>query len=613
MKIIAKKIYGKTIITSLDEHIALPEDGQYLFEIRASAKSWWQNTAERRTLLKKDSLMLTLNSKEIFSVPKKRKLRADDFWNGNVLHGNNQTIYIVMHSLKGDASIGFIVHGKPFLEEVNVYSISDGEVALRNLSPSKRDRTPWLTLLMAEGVTLNLISLSARAAVLGDDDQDIKIILDGKKEPNQKNTTHKDWYWCGYALRDKPLKFERYFEDENGPSRIDFIADGTPIIQSFMVKVQVAQLDYPVPRLYRPGPRGEDYNKYDSLIAKVVHDWNQKFLTKKQPVPNPLDPSLVKAIAYQESRLGYGANTVNYPAYPDIMQVGDTRNPAIHVLRSEKGFEEREWDDEKGRSSILRFSEHTEMRESRDSIYWGVRWLYHKAQYIKDNKRAWKSWEEAVEGYHKKGDAQYRMGVMKVYRQGIDSKGIRIWFFAAGLALLMFGAMTAFGLSNGMSERTTSEEVLKGEILKNQIYVIGGNRISLHDGFHIFSSNLTESERKQINPYDYYKGPYYVRYETGVVVDLNGDGRKDGLAVLGVNYGGTGYYTHLAEVLSQSDGTYKHVGSYVFQDRDVVADVSVRNGVVEVISIEHGPDDPSCCPTVHLLKKLTLADFLISQ
>lgn len=74
MKIIAKKIYGKTIITSFDEHIALPEDGQYLFEIRASAKSWWQNTAGRRTLLKKDSLMLTLNSKEIFPVPKKKEV-----------------------------------------------------------------------------------------------------------------------------------------------------------------------------------------------------------------------------------------------------------------------------------------------------------------------------------------------------------------------------------------------------------------------------------------------------------------------------------------------------------------------------------------------------------
>jgi len=364
------------------------------------------------------------------------------------------------------------------------------------------------------------------------------------------------------------------------------------------------------PRLYTQVSGGQDYNKYDDIITEITDYWNREFLGNKQPPPEPLDPSLVKAIAYQESRLGYGANIVNYPSYPDIMQVGDIRNPAIHALRSEKGFEEREWDDEKDKSSVLRFNEHVEMREPRDSIYWGVRWLYHKAQYIKDNKRAWKSWEEAVEAYHIQGDVQYRKSVMKIYRQGIDINGVRIWFFAAGLALLMSGAMAVFGLSNGMFETTANESVFKREILKNQTYFINNKRIYLHDGFHIFSSNLSKSERKNINPYDNYDGPYYVRYEKSALGDLNNDGAQDGIAVLGVNYGGTGYYIHLAAVLSQSDGTYQHIGSYVFEDRDAVQDISIHNGIIEVESIIHSKDDALCCPSIYATKKLTLSDFV---
>lgn len=609
MKSIIRKQYNKTLEHSFDDSFDL-EKGLYLFEITASAQSWWQNTTGRRALLKQDSLTLTLNSKELFPLPQKRKLLADDLWNGNILRGNSQTIYLLTNLLKGSVSIGFSVHGKPFLQELVIYSIIDGEVAFQNLSPSKRDRIPWLTFLMSEGVMLNSISLSVIAGVVGGDDQDLQLVIDGKKELNQKNISHKEWYWCGYALRGKSLKFERRFENGNESSRIDLLADGTPIVQSLIYKIQVAQVDHPVPRLYRPGPRGEDYNTYDALIAKVVYDWNQEFLAKKQPAPSPLDPSLVKAIAYQESRLGYGANTVNYPVYPDIMQVGDTRNPAIHALRSEKEFQEREWDDVKQGSAVLRFSENVEIKEPRDSIYWGVRWLYHKAQYIKDNKRVWKSWEEAVEGYHKQGDKLYRASVMKIYRRGVDGNGMKVWFFAAGLALLMTGAMTVFGLSNGMPGITASKEVLKYEILKNQTYSIDSKHISLHDGFHIFTSNLSESEKKQINPYDNYKGPYYVRYETGALGDLNGDGRDDGVAVLGVNYGGTGYEINLAAVLSQPNGTYQHVGSYVFEDRDVVQNISIRNGVVDIASIVHSPGDPACCPTIHTAMNVTLADFI---
>ncbi len=78
-----------------------------------------------------------------------------------------------------------------------------------------------------------------------------------------------------------------------------------------------------------------------------------------------------------------------------------------------------------------------------------------------------------------------------------------------------------------------------------------------------------------------------------------------------MNYGGTGYFIHLAAMLFSADGNYRHVGDYVFEDRDIVRHLSIRNGIVEATSIVHSKDDPLCCPSIHAITKLTLSNFIL--
>ncbi|MBI4253392.1 VCBS repeat-containing protein [Candidatus Uhrbacteria bacterium] len=102
MKKILQKIHNAFLSDDFSESIAIERSGIYLIEITASAKSWWQNTVARRSFLKKDSLTIRINANDI--VEQKKKMRADDFWNGNVLKGNNQTVYVCMFFESGTAN-----------------------------------------------------------------------------------------------------------------------------------------------------------------------------------------------------------------------------------------------------------------------------------------------------------------------------------------------------------------------------------------------------------------------------------------------------------------------------------------------------------------------------
>ncbi len=430
---------------SFGHSFSLKEKGIYCVRIIAQAKSWWQNTKTGRSFLQKDSLALRIDEKEIFPASPKKRLRASDLWNGNVLKGHELTVYILLALDEGTHTFLFDVHGKPHIGELSIFLVSEADIVVENLECSPRDRIPFLTFLIGEGVSLSSLSIAANVKKTDKDDDDLRLLIDGVIEKNTDTNAHRDWYWCGKILKGSSKTFTRSFAKNQSPQRFDLDGDEAPKVDKIVLELANDKPYFPLPHPYKPGQRGEDYNKYDSMIGEVVHYWNEEFLKKEQPVPKFLDPSLVKAIAYIESRLGYGQDVVGYASYPDVMQVGDTRNPAIHVLQTEKNFEEYEWDDNRAAPLLLRFDSKVEINDPRDSVHWAVRWLYHKAQYIQDNQRKWKSWDEAVEGYHKKGDIRYRNNVMKVFRKGIDHKGIQLWTLFYLLVCLFVG-QEAFSL-----------------------------------------------------------------------------------------------------------------------------------------------------------------------
>jgi len=210
---------------------------------------------------------------------------------------------------------------------------------------------------------------------------------------------------------------------------------------------------------YKEIIKGQNYDRFDEEIEKSVKEWNFYFKVVKYPPSSLLDPNLVKAIIYIESRMGYGAD-----GFPDVMQVGDPQDDAIHVL-SNDGEKSTEYDASSGKLIALDYNENVKVSAPAGSIYWGVRWLYHKLQrkITQENaayKPIWGSWREATKRYGP-GTEEYVNKVWNLYKNGINPDGgdnlfenkerpnlsfpIFIAFFSGSLLL---GALSLFNLNS---------------------------------------------------------------------------------------------------------------------------------------------------------------------
>lgn len=94
-----------------------------------------------------------------------------------------------------------------------------------------------------------------------------------------------------------------------------------------------------------------------------------------------------------------------------------------------------------------------------------------------------------------------------------------------------------------------------------------------------------------------------IRTATG---DLDGDGRGDGVAVIGMNFGGTGTFISAVPVLNR-DGVAVAGRGAGLGDRTNIRSVEIDAGTVAVGMIAHRPDDPACCPTDTVMQLFRLA------
>jgi hypothetical protein len=87
--------------------------------------------------------------------------------------------------------------------------------------------------------------------------------------------------------------------------------------------------------------------------------------------------------------------------------------------------------------------------------------------------------------------------------------------------------------------------------------------------------------------------------------DLDGDSVADAAVLLAVNHGGTGVYVTLAAVLNEN-GVPIHNASILLGDRVQPQRIDIDDGVVTVYMIAHGPREPMCCPTTHVIRRYAL-------
>lgn len=189
----------------------------------------------------------------------------------------------------------------------------------------------------------------------------------------------------------------------------------------------------------------EDYNQHDDIILQAVACWNTEFANDTNPPTTHLDPNLVKAMLYQETRVG---NDPFNNGLVNIMQVGNVGDPSISTLRGELP----EYWIHNG--ELIKLEYDAKVETPYDSVFWGVRWLYHKAK--PDNTepdRKWKGWKEAVNGYGP-GKVEYIENVWNIYTNGVSKRdgGIKIWSVAWLLLAPLFLFLT------GMSD----DQIRKG-------------------------------------------------------------------------------------------------------------------------------------------------------
>lgn len=381
-----------------------------------------------------------------------RYLDSPAAFSGSRLKGALQTIYYFVRLGAGGHTLTLLSDEGAFLEEVDVILLESFPRVRLDLhqEAQRADKRPLFTFVL---VDLGLRSFTVKSAVRWHifDGDDIKIIVDGKIKRNPTSLLHRNWVFSASPLRKvfhKEASEVKTFVENLSPKSlhyIEFWADESPTIHSIEFYFETEILSTPEVKAYTLGPRGEDYNRFDEEITRVVNDWNKEFLSQNQPPPKLLDPNVVKAIIYVESRMGYGASPTAHPAFPDVMQVADERNPAIHTLNNDgwidpitaKTAREYEWVD--GKEQMVDYHGKVNGNTVEDSIYWGVRWLYHKAQGIRQNGgRYWRSWEEAVANYNSKGNWDYQKTVYKIYREGIAPQGLKLWSIIFLLFLAAF-------------------------------------------------------------------------------------------------------------------------------------------------------------------------------
>jgi hypothetical protein len=573
MELIKKEKLDLTVKKEYAYSFDVPESRLYLIEIMASAQSWWQNFSGRRSFLKADYLSVQVN-RGIFPRLSGSQSRKDLFlsplaWNGNELKGLIKANIFIINLPAGKNDLKFVANQYPMLRQIAVFKISSDEAAIEyrpdEIATSQDgDRYPWISLATV-GVAIKDMSVSALAGKYprSRDDDDLKLVIDGQAQANKDKKSHRDWFWCGKILNGSAAIFKLAVNWTGGRHYLELWADRKPRLNFIKLSIQ-RDLGNPAAYPYKNrssewwekwkavkqysyrGPKGDqDYNRYDALIIKAVAHWNKEFCDDIYPPDEPLDPSLVKAMMLQESHMGYDKT-----AGIDVMQIGNDQ--ALGILNHATDAPEHEI--KHGKLWDLNYVGKAKMNSVADGIYWGVRWLYHKAQRVDETWkiRTWWIWRKAVEEYGPH-DGIYTDHVWQMYTAGIDSRQaapLKLWSFILILVLagLLFGwrpvqpvnpllAATWGSLDQGYRDMTQNIEIQRYQGEDNSLF------FSIVTEFEDWWESLKVGRQigEEIKWLEIDKPPHEQAILSAKFVDLHGFDQPL-LEVYGYSHRGTGYF-----------------------------------------------------------------------
>jgi hypothetical protein len=96
-------------------------------------------------------------------------------------------------------------------------------------------------------------------------------------------------------------------------------------------------------------------------------------------------------------------------------------------------------------------------------------------------------------------------------------------------------------------------------------------------------------------------GSTFTLHPFHAIGDLDGDGQRDAVAILVEASAGTGNFYYMFAIMNRDGRPEQSAEPEWLGDRIVLQRLSIdRKGTVAVRYATHGPDDPSCCPTMRI-------------
>ena len=248
MKLLKEEVFNQKIKDKFDYEFQIFQEGFYIIEIKARAKSWLQNTLKLISFFKDDDLALKIDGLEFPKLNKRRGLfDSEAAWNGNYLRGFQQINIFFIYLEKGNHLIGFLADQIPFLETIKIYQAQNEKEII--FEPSKNyqiedgNRRPWLKFILND-LALQKLFVKAKANRRSSDDDDLQIRINGRRQINETPKSHKYWYWCGQILKGQTKVFEKELNLAQGLHYIEFWADKIPGLHRIHFKLgEIADKD----------------------------------------------------------------------------------------------------------------------------------------------------------------------------------------------------------------------------------------------------------------------------------------------------------------------------------------------------------------------------------
>jgi len=395
--IVIKEKYLLNVIDTLTFKVI--SSAYYLIKISARAKS-----EKQRKSTDDEEITIKIDNQIFPKLDTKGSLKnSPASFNGGKLHNKEQIIYFVMYLDKGNHILELQPQYGDGAEVTQVgYEAINIEIENQltlnlNTKLEDRDKQPWITFVL---VNTGIKSLNMETFVNWHwlDGDDIKVIVNGETQ-KAKTTLRKDWIIKTNVLNifgktetirltlNLPVQPHHY---------IELYADKIPTLKNISFELSNKSGDTKVIQKYKDEKFRRDYNRLDQSILDAVNYWNDFFSRQQYPPIQLLDPAQPTLLGKTPESEFIDTNTVEF----------------IHNTYP---------------SNVV-----PDVSTSEESIFWGVRWLYHKAQFLSDlikpYRREWRTWENAIYNYNASDNVEeYVKEVFSIYKNGVDLEGNVLW------------------------------------------------------------------------------------------------------------------------------------------------------------------------------------------